>query len=85
MRERALSVDPTTVFHWVQRYAPEINKRIRPHLKTSGTSYRIDETYIKVGKLASIYTGLWTKKVILLNSYSQQNATFPQPNDSSKR
>ncbi|MFL6283818.1 MAG: DDE-type integrase/transposase/recombinase [Pyrinomonadaceae bacterium] len=26
------------------------NKRIRPHLKMSGTSYRVDETYIKVGK-----------------------------------
>ncbi len=50
MRERGLSVDHTTVFRWVQRYAPEINKRIRPHLKMSGTSYRVDETYIKVGK-----------------------------------
>jgi transposase-like protein len=28
---------------------PEINKRIRPHLKLAGTSYRVDETYIKVG------------------------------------
>jgi transposase, IS6 family len=26
------------------------NKRIRQHLKMSGTSYRVDETYIKVGK-----------------------------------
>jgi transposase-like protein len=50
MRERGLDVDHTTVFRWVQRYAPEINKRIRPHLKMSGTSYRVDETYIKVGK-----------------------------------
>lgn len=49
MNERGLSVDHTTVWRWVQRYAPEINKRIRPHLKMSGTSYRIDETYIKVG------------------------------------
>lgn len=32
------------------RYAPEINKRMRPHLKMTGTSYRIDETYSKVGK-----------------------------------
>jgi transposase-like protein len=38
------------VWRWVQRYAPEINRRIRPHLKMSGTSYRVDETYIKVGK-----------------------------------
>ena len=50
MNERGLSVDHTTVWRWVQRYAPEINKRIRPHLKMSGTSYRVDETYIKVGK-----------------------------------
>jgi len=49
MAERGLSVDHTTLFRWVQRYAPEINKRIRPHLKIAGASYRIDETYIKVG------------------------------------
>jgi IS6 family transposase len=48
MRERGLNVDHVTVFRWVQRYAPEINKRMRPHLKMSGTSYRIDETYVKV-------------------------------------
>ena len=50
MRERGLDVDHSTVFRWVQRYAPEINKRVRPHLKMSGTSYRVDETYIKVRK-----------------------------------
>ncbi len=50
MRERGLEVHHSTVWRWVQAYAPEINKRIRPHLKMSGTSYRIDETYIKVGK-----------------------------------
>jgi transposase-like protein len=50
MRERGLSVAHTTVWRWVQRYAPEINKRMRPHLKMSRTSYRIDETYVKVGK-----------------------------------
>jgi IS6 family transposase len=50
MRERGLDVDHSTVFRWVQRYAPEINKRVRQHLKMSGTSYRVDETYIKVGK-----------------------------------
>jgi transposase-like protein len=49
MRERGLSVDHTTVWRWVQRYAPEINKRMRPHLRMSGTSYRLDETYVKVG------------------------------------
>ena len=50
VHERGLSVNHSTVFRWVQRYAPEINKRIRPYLKMSGTSYRVDEAYIKVGK-----------------------------------
>jgi transposase-like protein len=50
MRERGLTVDHVTIFRWVQRYAPEINKRMRPHLKMSGISYRLDETYVKVGK-----------------------------------
>jgi transposase-like protein len=50
MRERGLTLDHSTIFRWVQRYAPEINRRIRPHLKLAGASYRIDETYIKVGK-----------------------------------
>ena len=49
MRERGISVAHTTVFRWVQCYAPEINKLMRPHLKLAGTSYRLDETYIKVG------------------------------------
>ncbi len=46
MRERGLDVHHSTVWRWVQAYAPEINKRIRPHLKMSGASYRVDETYI---------------------------------------
>lgn len=50
MRKRGLNVDHTTIYRWVQKYAPEINKRIRPHLKLAGASYRVDETYVKVGK-----------------------------------
>lgn len=49
MKERGLNIDHTTVFRWVQKYASEINRRMRPHLKLAGASYRVDETYIKVG------------------------------------
>ncbi len=38
------------MLRWAQRYAPEINKRMRPHLKMSGACYRLDETYVKVCK-----------------------------------
>ena len=29
MQERGVAVDHTTIFRWVQRYAPEIEKRVR--------------------------------------------------------
>lgn len=48
MREHGLEVDHSTVYRWVKQHAPEINKRIRQHLKMRGASYRVDETYIKV-------------------------------------
>lgn len=51
MKERGLAADHTTVFRWVQHYAPEINKRMRPHLRMSGASFRVDESYVKVGKV----------------------------------
>jgi transposase, IS6 family len=50
LRERGVSADHTTVFRWVQRYAPELDKRCRPHLKHTNDSYRVDETYIKIKK-----------------------------------
>jgi transposase, IS6 family len=48
MLERGLSVAHTTICRWVQAYAPELEKRIRPHLSLTNDSYRVDETYIKV-------------------------------------
>ena len=33
MTERGLSLDHTTIYRWVQRYAPELDKRSRPFLK----------------------------------------------------
>ena len=48
MAERRLSVDHTTIYRWVQRYAPELEKRCRPHLKGTTDSWRVDETYVKI-------------------------------------
>jgi hypothetical protein len=48
MEERNLTVDHTTIYRWVQRYAPELDKRLRPHLRPTNDSYRVDETYVKI-------------------------------------
>src|SRR5438045_2118145 len=50
MLERGLQVDHTTIFRWVQTYAPELEKRGPPHLKACNDSWRVDETSIKVKK-----------------------------------
>jgi IS6 family transposase len=49
MIDRGLRVDHTTIFRWVQKYAPELDKRSRPYLKQTNDSWRVDETYVKVG------------------------------------
>jgi transposase, IS6 family len=54
--ERGLSVDHVTVWRWVQRYAPEIQRRLRPRLRPTNDSRRVDETYIRVkGKWVYLY------------------------------
>lgn len=56
MLERGLTVDHTTVYRWVQVYAPELDKRCRTHLRPTNDTWRVDETYIKVkGKWKYLY------------------------------
>jgi transposase, IS6 family len=48
LEERCLEADHTTVWRWVQRYGPELEQRMRRHLKPTNKSWRCDETYVKV-------------------------------------
>jgi transposase, IS6 family len=50
MEERGIDVDHTTLYRWVQGYAPEIEKRLRWYRKGGDfdRSWRVDETYIKI-------------------------------------
>ncbi len=50
MLERGLHIDQSTIYRWVQHYAPELDRRCRPHVKGTTDSWRVDETYIKVKK-----------------------------------
>lgn len=56
LSERGLRVVHNTIFRWMQAFAPELDKRIRPHLKPSNDAWHVDETYIKVrGKWLYLY------------------------------
>ena len=48
VEERGLSATHTTLMRWVHQYAPELQKRMKPHLKMTNDSWRIDEMYIKI-------------------------------------
>ncbi|WP_431854113.1 IS6 family transposase [Azospirillum sp.] len=48
LADRGVAVDHTTLFRWIQAYAPELDKRLRPHLRLTTGSWRVDETYVKV-------------------------------------
>jgi transposase-like protein len=45
LSDRGVQVDHTTLFRWIQAYAPELDKRLRPHLRMTNGSWRVDETY----------------------------------------
>jgi len=48
MAERGVEVDHATTHQGVLKFAPELDKRLRPHLSQTNDSWRVDETYIEV-------------------------------------
>ena len=49
LADRGVSVDHTTLYRWVQRFAPELEKRLRRHLRCCRGPWHVDETYVRVG------------------------------------
>jgi IS6 family transposase len=57
--ERGLEADHTTIWRWVQRYGPELEQRLRPQLKPTNKSWRVDETYIRIqGRWCYLYRAI---------------------------
>jgi transposase-like protein len=42
MAERGLTVDHTTIWRWIQSYAPEIQRRLHGQLKPKGSTWHMD-------------------------------------------
>ncbi len=56
MAERGVILSHTTILRWVQCYVPEFEKRWRRYARPVGTSWRVDETYIRVrGRWTYVY------------------------------
>ena len=43
--------DAGTIWRWVQRYAPEMERRLRSRLKPTNDSWRLDETYLRAKRM----------------------------------
>jgi transposase-like protein len=56
MAERQIDVVHTTIMRWVQHYMPEFEKQWSRYARSVGTSWRVDETYIKIkGRWGYLY------------------------------
>ncbi len=56
MAERGITVVHTTIMRWVIHYVPLFEKRWEKYARPVGSSWRVDETYIKVkGKWTYLY------------------------------
>jgi len=57
--ERGVAVDHTTIYRWVQRYAPELEKRTAWYRSRISFSWRVDETYVRVkGRWKYLYRAI---------------------------
>jgi transposase-like protein len=48
MAERGVAVDHATINRWVVKFSPQLLQAAREHKPPVGSSWRLDETYIKV-------------------------------------
>src|SRR3954471_8874511 len=49
LEERGVELDHTTIYRWVQHYAPELRKRLNWFIKPGNNrSWHLEETYIRV-------------------------------------
>jgi transposase-like protein len=56
MAERGLSLAHTTIMRWVHHYAPEFERRWNRFARPAGSSWRVDETYVRIrGKWVYLY------------------------------
>lgn len=55
MAERNVDVDHVTIWRWIQRYAPELNRRCQRELRMTNASWCVDETYLRVARQVDLF------------------------------
>jgi transposase-like protein len=74
VRELGVCVAPSTILRWVVRYVPEFEKCWQAYERPVGDSWRVDETYLKVGGQWMYLYRAVDKKGKTVESYLESNA-----------
>jgi transposase-like protein len=72
LAERGIEVDHTTVYRWVQRFAPLLAEAARPCRHAVGDRWQVDETYVKVA-------GRWRYVYRAIDQFGQVVDVFVSP------
>ena len=91
MTERGVPVDHSTIYRWVQKYAPELDKQTRWYRQVpdwQARSWRVDETYIRVGESGATSIGRsptvgmpWIFTCPQSVTSPQRSVSWPRPSD----
>ena len=88
MTERGVPVDHTTIYRWVQKYAPELDKQTRWYRQVpdwQASSWRVDETYIRVGgRWCYLYRAITADgqfTSLRSGTWPQRSVSWPRPSD----
>ncbi len=58
-KDRDLEVDHSSIEQWVVKLTPKLEERFREKIRHVGSSWRMDETYVKVkGKCVVLPEGI---------------------------
>ncbi|EDT42420.1 Transposase and inactivated derivatives-like protein [Burkholderia ambifaria MEX-5] len=85
MAERGLSVDHSTVHRWALKMLPRLEKAFRCRKRPVGGSWRMDETYVKIGKEWKYLYRAIDKAATPLTSCCEPSGTRLRPTATSRR
>src|ERR671929_1385651 len=59
LADRGIDVSGRTILRWVQKFGPALSEEIRRHRTPVGTTWLVDETYVKIrGRWQYLYRGI---------------------------
>ena len=59
LADRGIDVSGRTILRWVQKFGPALAQEVRRHCKPAGTTWLVDETYVKIrGIWNYVYRGI---------------------------